>query len=362
MVKVTLLSLLVAVMDIKDYDFELDSGLIASEPTPSRTDSRLMQLDRISGRIQHGKFTEIESLLEPGDVLVLNNSRVIPARIYGCKSTGGKIELLVERVSDTGVVKAHIRASKAPKLQSEITLDGGLKLTVIDKRDGVYSLMHSYGDRIAMIHYLEQHGQMPLPPYMQREANNTDKERYQTVYAKHDGSVAAPTAGLHFTPDFLDSLKEKDIKIAYVTLHVGAGTFQPVRVSDISDHVMHYEWYELDTDNYKVISGAKAAGSKVVAVGTTTVRTLESIALNNDGMLKPEVSETNIFIKPGFHYRVIDGLITNFHLPCSTLLMLVSAFAGRESVLAAYKVAVQEQYRFYSYGDAMFIGDLNHEV
>ncbi|HSG60663.1 MAG TPA: tRNA preQ1(34) S-adenosylmethionine ribosyltransferase-isomerase QueA [Pseudomonadales bacterium] len=341
-------------MKTQDFHFELPEQLIARYPMPERSSSRLLCLNKTSGAVSHRKFTDIEALLQPGDLLVFNNTKVIPARVFGQKDSGGKLEILVERVLDAHSVLAHVRASKSPKPGSVIWLGEGAELAkaeVVARRESLFELRFT-GDVSAV---LERHGHMPLPPYIAREDDVADRERYQTVYAEKAGAVAAPTAGLHFDEPLLDRLRQKGVAFAYVTLHVGAGTFQPVRVDDVTQHKMHSEYLEVDEQVCRMVAETKAAGKRVVAVGTTSVRSLETAARHGD--LQPYTGDTDIFIYPGFHFNVIDALITNFHLPESTLIMLVSALAGKANVMAAYLEAVDEQYRFFSYGDAMFIAE-----
>lgn len=387
-------------MNINDFDYELDEQLIAKYPLKNRTDSRLMRLNRQTGEINHKHFGDILDDLHQGDLLVFNHSKVINARLYGKKSTGGAVELLIERVVSDTEALAHIKASKAPKPGTQIELDAGIWVQVLDRNDAlfrlclivapgneVFNIAHSNAkghcslskeeDRVTFVRddtnvrhshagrnpvqnwfsLLEKIGHVPLPPYIDREDELSDHDRYQTVYAKVDGSVAAPTAGLHFDDALLAKLKAKGIEFGYVTLHVGAGTFQPVRVDNIEDHHMHSEIIDVSADLVEKIKATKARGNRVVAVGTTTVRSLESAALS--GELKPMKGETDIFIKPGYEFKVIDALITNFHLPKSTLMMLVSALSSRDHIINAYLEAVSQQYRFFSYGDAMLISDLN---
>ena len=338
-------------MKTTDFAYELPENLIAHYPLEQRSASRLLTLDRSTGQIADQQFTNIVDYLNPGDVLVMNNSKVIPARIYGQKTTGGKIELLIERVIDAQSAWCHIKSSKPLKPGQSFILQDGTPCTMAQRHDTLFECVlpesHTWWQVMAQI------GHMPLPPYMHREDEASDQERYQTVYADPQGSVAAPTAGLHFDEAMLEQLKAKSIKVGFVTLHVGAGTFQPVRVDDVTNHKMHQEWCTVDAALCDTILAAKARGNKVVAVGTTSVRTLESAALS--GKLAPYQGETDIFIYPGFTFTVVDALITNFHLPESTLLMLVSAFSSKDHILKAYHHAIAEQYRFFSYGDAMLL-------
>ncbi len=336
-------------MHRSDFHFDLPQELIAQYPLPERTASRLLALE--DGAVQDRLFADLPDLLQAGDLLVFNNTRVIPARLFGKKETGGKVEVLVERVLDENRVLAHGRASKSPNAESKLSVDGGVEVTVLG-RDGELFELRFEGD-VSAINQLEQHGRMPLPPYIEREDEMKDRDRYQTVYAKKQGAVAAPTAGLHFDQPLLDKLADMGVFSTFVTLHVGAGTFQPVRVDDIADHHMHSEYIEVGADVVEAVQKARARGGRVIAVGTTSVRALESAA--SEGVLSEYNGDTNIFITPGYRFKVVDGLITNFHLPESTLLMLVCAFSGYDAVMAAYKHAVETGYRFFSYGDAMFL-------
>ncbi|EGQ9965744.1 tRNA preQ1(34) S-adenosylmethionine ribosyltransferase-isomerase QueA [Vibrio cholerae] len=345
-------------MQVSDFHFELPDELIARYPKAERTASRLLQLDGNSGQLVDGTFKDVLELVEPGDLLVFNNTRVIPARMFGRKASGGKLEVLVERMLDEHTILAHVRSSKPPKPGTELYLG---------ENDEFHAVMQARYDALFEIRFtaetvvldiLNQIGHMPLPPYIDRPDEETDKERYQTVYNQKPGAVAAPTAGLHFDQALLEQIQAKGVELAYVTLHVGAGTFQPVRVENIHDHHMHAEYVEVPQEVVDAIAATKARGGRVVAVGTTSVRSLESAAqdaLQKGTELKPFFGDTEIFIFPGYQYQLVDCLITNFHLPESTLIMLVSAFAGYEHTMAAYEHAVKEQYRFFSYGDAMFI-------
>lgn len=338
-------------MKLSDFYYDLPKELIAQYPTPERTGSRLLVLDRGKAELSDRQFPEILDYLNPNDLLVFNNTRVIPARLFGEKSTGGKVELLVERILSEQRVLAHIRSSKSPKPGTELRLAQAFNVRVLSRHDDLFECEFPAGK--TALEYLEEYGHLPLPPYIDRCDEETDAERYQTVYAKHKGAVAAPTAGLHFDTALLAAIKDKGIASAFVTLHVGAGTFQPVRVDNILEHKMHAEWLEVSAEVCEQIAATKSAGGRVFAVGTTTVRCLETAALK--GELQPYSGDTNIFIYPGFKYRVVDALLTNFHLPESTLVMLVSAFAGRERIMHAYAEAVARRYRFFSYGDAMLI-------
>lgn len=343
-------------MLVSDFQFDLPDELIARYPMPERSASRLLMLDGNTGDTRHGHFRDVLDLVNPGDLLVFNNTRVIPARMFGQKASGGKLEILVERILDDHSVLAHVRASKAPKPGTQILLDNGFSAEMVARHDALFEL-HFAGD-LPVLDILNQIGHIPLPPYIDRPDENSDKERYQTVYNQRPGAVAAPTAGLHFDEPLLAALREKGVDFAYVTLHVGAGTFQPVRVERIEDHQMHSEYAEVSADVVEKINAARARGNRVIAVGTTSVRSLETAAqasLKAGKPLSPFFGDTSIFIYPGYQYQVVDALITNFHLPGSTLIMLVSAFAGYDHVMNAYQEAVTSGYRFFSYGDAMFI-------
>ncbi|MCW8886742.1 MAG: tRNA preQ1(34) S-adenosylmethionine ribosyltransferase-isomerase QueA [Motiliproteus sp.] len=344
-------------MHVKDFHFDLPDELIARFPTAERTGSRLLTLDGDSGVIEHQRFTDIIDLLQPGDLAVFNDTRVIPARLYGRKASGGKVEMLVERVLDEHRVLAHVRASKAPKPGTSLLFEEAITAEVEGRQDALFIL--NFKTELPVIQCLEEYGHMPLPPYMAREDQAEDRERYQTVYGHRQGAVAAPTAGLHFDQQLLQKLGEKGVEQAFVTLHVGAGTFLPVRVDDIQDHQMHSEYIEVSQQVCDQIAATRARGGRVVAIGTTSVRCLESAAqisgTAEGGELKPYMGDTDIFIYPGYQFQLIDGLVTNFHLPESTLLMLVSAFAGTDNIREAYQQAVSEKYRFFSYGDAMYL-------
>ncbi|MEI7085065.1 tRNA preQ1(34) S-adenosylmethionine ribosyltransferase-isomerase QueA [Pectobacterium versatile] len=343
-------------MRVTDFSFELPESLIAHYPQAERSGCRLLSLDGPTGNLTHGVFTDLLNKLNPGDLLVFNNTRVIPARLFGRKASGGKLEVLVERVLDEHRVLAHVRASKAPKPGAELLLgdDESVKATMAARHDALFEL--HFDDSRDVLSILNDIGHMPLPPYIDRPDEDADRELYQTVYSQRPGAVAAPTAGLHFDEPMLAALREKGIEMAFVTLHVGAGTFQPVRVDTIEDHIMHAEYAEVPQDVVDAVLACKARGNRVIAVGTTSVRSLESAAqASQNGAIEPFFGDTKIFIYPGYHYRIIDALVTNFHLPESTLIMLVSAFAGYQNTMSAYRQAVAEQYRFFSYGDAMFI-------
>lgn len=339
-----------------DFTYELPPGLIAQEPLAERSASRLLALDGRTGALAHRAFRDLPELLQPGDLLVFNDTRVLPARLWGQKETGGRVELLIERVTGERSALAHIRASKSPREGTAMFLceeqgedPTGDSLIVTGREGELYALeaASELGPLLARL------GHMPLPPYIERADRPMDRDRYQTVYARREGAVAAPTAGLHFDEPLLEVLEENGIQRCSVTLHVGAGTFQPVRANDIREHSMHAEYLEVDQTACDAITSARARGGRVVAVGTTAVRSLETAA--SDGTLKPYLGDTRLFIYPGYRFHVVDAMITNFHLPESTLLMLVSAFSGRDAILKGYAEAVREQYRFFSYGDAMFL-------
>ena len=340
-------------MKTSDFYYDLPKELIAQDPLEDRSASRLMHLNKETGEYEHGHFRDILKYLKPGDCLVINDTKVIPARLYGSKvGTDAAIEILLLKRRENDIWETLVKPGKKCKVGTVISFGGGI-LTgeVVDIVDE--------GNRLIQFHYdgifeeiLDQLGEMPLPPYITHKLQ--DKNRYQTVYAKHEGSAAAPTAGLHFTKELLQQVQDAGVKIAHVTLHVGLGTFRPVKVEDVTQHHMHSEFYVVEEDQAKLIDDTKAAGGRVIAVGTTSCRTLES-ATGEDGILKAGSGWTEIFIYPGYRFKMIDGLITNFHLPESTLVMLVSALAGKEHIMAAYEEAVREKYRFFSFGDAMFI-------
>lgn len=340
-------------MQRSDFWFDLPEALIAQAPLADRTASRLLQLDGADGAVSHWQFRDLPQLLRAGDLLVFNDTRVIPARLFGNKDTGGRVEVLIERVLPRGEVLAHVRASKRPRAGSRLHFDEGrVAVQVLGEQADLMRLQ--FPQDVVVEALLERIGHMPLPPYIQRPDTVEDRERYQTIYGQRPGAVAAPTAGLHFSDALMQALIEAGVEQAFVTLHVGAGTFQPVRVDDISAHRMHSERIEVPEATRAAIDRTRDRGGRVIAVGTTVVRSLESSADGQGGVL-PCARETDIFITPGYRFAVIDGLITNFHLPESTLLMLVSALAGRERVLAAYRAAVAARYRFFSYGDAMLM-------
>ncbi|WP_198780432.1 tRNA preQ1(34) S-adenosylmethionine ribosyltransferase-isomerase QueA [Shewanella putrefaciens] len=345
-------------MRVADFSFDLPDELIARYPMAQRNASRLLTLDGNSGALADKQFTDLLGMINPGDLMVFNNTRVIPARLFGQKASGGKLEILVERMLDDKRILAHVRSSKSPKVDSLILLDGGYQMKMLARHDTLFEL--ELLSELTILEVLEAVGHMPLPPYIDRPDEDADKERYQTVYNQNPGAVAAPTAGLHFDDAMLEALKAKGVNIAFVTLHVGAGTFQPVRVDTILEHKMHSEWANVPQDVVELIAKTKAAGKRVVAVGTTSVRSLESAARASHGELKAFSGDTDIFIYPGYQFQVVDAMVTNFHLPESTLIMLVSAFAGFDHVMAAYRHAITEKYRFFSYGDAMFVTKKAH--
>ena len=349
-------------MKTSDFDYHLPDELIAQEALQNRSASRLLLVEnshekKHSAKFHDRHFGDLIDLISPNDLLVFNNTKVIPARLYGRKESGGKIELMVERVLDRHRVLAHVRANKSPKAGSLLLLEEGLQAKVLGRHDTLFevSFIHNNDASQDVLTLLEKHGHIPLPPYIERADTENDRQRYQTVFAQIPGAVAAPTAGLHFTDELLHSLKEKGVETAQVTLHVGAGTFQPVRVANLDEHIMHAEWLEVDQMVCDAVAACKKRGGKVIAVGTTTVRSLESAAKAGQGRLKPFCGDTRLFITPGYEFKVVDAMVTNFHLPESTLLMLVSAFSGYEAIMAAYRHAVAEKYRFFSYGDAMFL-------
>ncbi len=337
-------------MQLSDFRFDLPVELIAQRPLPQRAASRLLSVDGPSGLLRDLVFTDLPELLRPGDLLVFNDTRVMRARLYGRKETGGRVEILIERLPAADQALAHLRASKPSRSGGRILLEGGEVLEVRG-REGELFRLHALDADFRTL--MSRHGHMPLPPYIQRPDDESDLARYQTVYARREGAVAAPTAGLHFDAETLQQLADRGVGAAHVTLHVGAGTFQPVRTERLDDHPMHAEWLEVDEATCERVRVARSAGGRVIAVGTTSVRSLETAAA--DGELKPYRGDTRLFIRPGYRFRAIDAVVTNFHLPESTLLMLVCAFAGYEPVMAAYRHAVERRYRFFSYGDAMFL-------
>ena len=338
-------------LELSQFDYDLPPELIAQSPAAERSGSRLLRLDAQS-RLHDLRFTDLPGLLRAGDLLVFNDTRVIKARLRGSKDSGGRVEVLVERITSPTLALAHVRASKSPKAGSILRLEGAFSARVLGRQGELFEL--EFPERV--LDLLERHGSTPLPPYITHAAGREDDERYQTVYAREPGAVAAPTAGLHFDQPMLERLAAQGVRRAFVTLHVGAGTFQPVRVDNLADHVMHSEWYTVPQATVDAVAQTRANGGRVIAVGTTSVRALESAAAANpDQPLAAEQGDTRLFITPGYRYRIVDALLTNFHLPQSTLLMLVSALAGIDPIRRAYAHAVANQYRFFSYGDAMFI-------
>lgn len=345
-------------MHLSDFHYHLPDDLIARYPTQQRTASRLLVLDGASGDCQHRQFTDLPGYLQPGDLLVFNDTRVLPARLWGRKATGGRVEILVERVLGERSVLAHLRASKAPKVDSSIELlarpqatEVSARMVVRGRREALFELELEGSDTVYEV--MKAIGHMPLPPYIDRDDEVLDRDRYQTVFGRREGAVAAPTAGLHFSEAFIEQCRARGVDTAFVTLHVGAGTFQPVRVERIEDHRMHAEYIEVDETVCSKVRQARQRGNRVIAVGTTSVRSLETASAS--GEIQPFRGDSEIFIYPGYRFKSVDAMVTNFHLPESTLIMLVSAFAGREAVLAAYAEAVEQRYRFFSYGDAMLI-------
>ena len=348
-------------MHRRDFSFDLPDELIAQQPLPERSASRLLAMDTASGRYQDRLFTELPDLLRAGDLLIFNDTRVIPARLQGNKHTGGKVEILLERILDQQSFLAQLRCSKPPGPGCRLLLAGrdgdtrmegrAVELTVAERRGEFYRILIPASSSLDVL--LAEFGHVPLPPYIDRPDEEIDQHRYQTIYARVDGAVAAPTAGLHFDQDVIDTLQARGVEIGWVTLHVGAGTFQPLRVDNISEHRMHAEQLQVSERVCEQVKAARSRGGRVIAVGTTVVRSLE--AASGGGEICPYRGETDIFIHPGYRFRSVDALLTNFHFPESTLLMLVCAFAGREYILDAYRHAVAQRYRFFSYGDAMFL-------
>ena len=336
-------------MQAADFDYSLPQELIAQYPTEERGASRLLVVDSAAKSVADGRFSDLPSLLESGDLLVFNDTRVIRARLFGSKDTGGRVEILIERILSPTKALAQVRASKSPRLNTILELAGGNSAKVVGREHGFYKL--EFASPVSP--FLDEHGEVPLPPYLSREAEPSDVERYQTVYAKHDGAVAAPTAGLHFDEGLLQAIEKMGVRHAFVTLHVGAGTFQPLRKENIEANRLHAERLIVDEQTCREVSRTRKHGGRVVAVGTTSVRALESASADSD--IKPVDGDTELFIVPGYRFNCVDAMITNFHLPQSSLLMLVAAFAGTECILDAYRHAVTERYRFFSYGDAMFI-------
>lgn len=337
-------------LHLSDFDFELPMERIAQRPLPTRSQSRLMAL-RLSGQnISHHRFEDLPQFLNPGDLLVFNESKVIPARFFCKKTSGGRVECLVERIVSDQLALVHMKSNRPVQMGTELMLENGCSMQVIGREGGLFQIQLNQGQFRAL---LDEIGHIPLPPYITRNSAEEDLVRYQTVYAQHEGSVAAPTAGLHFDASLLEKLARRGVDFAFVTLHVGAGTFQPVRTEHIEEHPIHQEWLDVNEGVCEKIQTTRARGGRIIAVGTTSVRALETAASRGD--ISPYAGSTRLFIYPGYEFRCIDGLITNFHVPKSSLLMLVAAFAGYERTMNAYRVAIQEDYRFFSYGDGMLI-------
>jgi len=338
-------------MRLDDFDYQLPQELIAQTPPPERGAARMLHLDGRTGEFSDGRFRDILDLVGPGDVFVFNDTRVIKARLRGRKKTGGQVEVMIERILGPAEALAQIGSNRPPRVGTALILDDAVTATVLGRRQEFFHLR--FEDCADVFSLLERHGSVPLPLYIARPSDETDAERYQTVYSRAPGAVAAPTAGLHFDAAMLRQLELRGARLAYITLHVGAGTFQPVRSQNLSQHVMHSEWYEVPQGSVEAINTAREQGGRVLAVGTTTLRALESAAAT--GTLAAGLGETQLFVLPGFRFRVVERLLTNFHLPRSTLLMLVSAFGGVDNIRRAYRHAIEQRYRFYSYGDAMLI-------
>jgi len=334
-----------------DFDYHLPEHLIAQKPLADRVASRMLSMNKLTGTIKDQQFTDLIDLINEDDLLVLNDTKVIPARLYGKKQTGGKVEILIERVQDEHHALAHIRSSKSPKADSIIELDNGFSCRVTGRENDLFCL--EVGNENTVLDLLDQIGHIPLPPYITRADDKDDLTRYQTVFAKQAGAVAAPTAGLHFDQNTIDKLDKKGVNKAFVTLHVGSGTFRPVKVDILSEHVMHKEYYSVSQATVDAVQQTKEKGGRVIAIGTTAVRALESAS--RSGQLTAGFGDTDLFITPGYSFKSVDAMLTNFHLPESTLLMLISAFAGYDHVMNAYQHAIKQQYRFFSYGDAMFL-------
>ncbi len=338
-------------MKKSDFYYELPKELIAQQPLAKRSSSRLLCLDKTSDNIYDKQFSDFIELLRKDDLLVLNNTKVIPARLFGHKKTGGKVEILIERVLNNGEILAHMRSSKSPKSGALIEFDKGFQCQVLGRFDDLFHLQFKSEQLLEEI--LQQIGHMPLPPYIERPDNVNDQTRYQTVFARHGGAVAAPTAGLHFDDNILEKIQAKGVRVAYVTLHVASGTFRPVKVENLAEHIMHKEYYKVPEETVEAVKQIKAQGGRVIAVGTTSMRSLESAS--KEGCLKACQGDTDLFITPGYQFKTVDAMLTNFHLPESTLLMLVSAFSGYDRIKKVYQHAISAKYRFFSYGDAMFI-------
>ncbi len=338
-------------MKKSDFNYHLPEALIAQQPLSERTASRLLCMNRETGELIDKQFSDLLNFIKPNDLLVLNDTRVIPARLFGTKETGGKVEILIERVLNNHEAVAHLRSSKSPKAGAKIELDNGYFCEVQGRAEDLFRL--HFGSEKSLLGILAEIGHIPLPPYIERADNENDFTRYQTVFGKNSGAVAAPTAGLHFDESMLEKIKAKGTQTAFVTLHVGSGTFQPVRVENLAEHVMHKEFYAVSEETVEAVNATKKRGGRVIAIGTTAVRALESAS--RSGVLTAGFGDTDLFIVPGYEFKVVDAMLTNFHLPESTLLMLVSAFSRYEFVMKAYQYAIEQKYRFFSYGDAMWI-------
>ena len=338
---------------LNDFDYILPDNLIAQFPLAERSGSRLMCINSQAGTISHEKFTSFASFIQPGDLIIFNNTKVIPARLHGYKETGGKIECLVERFISEDSLLVHLKSSKAPKIGSRIFLGNSISATVNGRKDDLFVIKVDLKDHLSLMENVIEQGELPLPHYISHTPQNLDYERYQTIFAAKLGAVAAPTAGLHFDQKTMEAIRKKGGKIAYITLHVGGGTFKPIRENNLDNHLMHSENIEISSEVCKMVNEAKSKGNRIIAIGTTVVRALETAATS--GELLPFYGETKLFIRPSFKFKIIDSLLTNFHLPKSSLLVLVSAFAGHQLIMQAYQQAIQEKYRFYSYGDAMLI-------
>ena len=336
-----------------DFNYLLPEALIAQKPLSERDASRLLCMERHVGRITDRQFTDFIDLIDAPDLLVFNDTKVIPARLFGKKQSGGKVEILIERILDDHRAIAHVRSSKSAKAGTLIELDDGYCCEVLGRADDLFQL--EFKGENSLYYLLGQIGHIPLPPYIGREDDESDLSRYQTIFAREAGAVAAPTAGLHFNQAMMEKLKAKGVKTAFVTLHVGSGTFQPVRVEDLSEHLMHKEYYDVLPETVSAVRQARSRGGRVIAIGTTAVRALESASIS--GRLEAGFGDTDLFIRPGYQFKSVDAMLTNFHLPESTLLMLVSAFAGYQSIMNAYSHAIDQSYRFFSYGDAMFLSN-----
>lgn len=345
-------------MKKSDFNYHLPEHLIAQKPLDKRVASRLLLMDKGTGRLKDQQFINFVDLINKNDLLILNDTKVIPARLYGTKQTGGKVEILIERVIDDDQAIAHIRSSKSPKAGTIIELENNFSCSVMGRENDLFFL--EFSTNVTILELLDLIGHIPLPPYISRADNADDLNRYQTVFAQQVGAVAAPTAGLHFDQTMMETIDNKGIAKAFVTLHVGSGTFQPVRVDDLSEHIMHKEYYSVLQTTVDAVQQARARGGRVIAIGTTAVRALESASIS--GQLTAGFGDTDLFITPGYQFKSVDAMLTNFHLPESTLLMLISAFSGYEHVMQAYQHAIEQSYRFFSYGDAMFLSDTAEDI